>query len=120
MTVGQMLCHCQKPLEVANGKIKLNTQIGFFKKLLFKLLKPIMYNDKPYQKNLDTVREFRIKEPKHFSTERTKLIGVINEFTNLKDKTNWPAHPLFGNFNAEQWGQMQYKHLDHHLSQFGV
>lgn len=31
MSVGQMLTHCQKPLEVANGTLQLNTKIGFFK-----------------------------------------------------------------------------------------
>ncbi|MGB5666410.1 MAG: DUF1569 domain-containing protein, partial [Maribacter sp.] len=32
----------------------------------------------------------------------------------------WNLHPLFGEFTVEQWGQMEFKHLDHHLKQFGV
>ncbi|MCF6222561.1 MAG: hypothetical protein L3J34_02410 [Flavobacteriaceae bacterium] len=27
---------------------------------------------------------------------------------------------MFGEFTAKQWGKMQYKHLDHHLKQFGL
>ena len=120
MDVAQMLVHCQKPLEVANGNLQLNTKIGFAKKLLFKLFKSSMYNDKSWQKNLGTVREFKITEAQEFAIQKDKLINIISEFSQLKNKTNWPTHPLFGDFNTEQWGKMQYKHLDHHLTQFGV
>jgi hypothetical protein len=120
MDVGQMLTHCQKPLEVANGDLQLNTKIGFAKKLMFKLFKPLMYNDKPWKKNLATVREFKITDSHEFNLEKDKLVQIINVFSTKKDKQDWPAHPMFGNFNNEQWGKMQYKHLDHHLTQFGV
>lgn len=29
-------------------------------------------------------------------------------------------HPFFGKLTSEQWGKGIYKHLDHHLKQFGV
>ena len=120
MDVAQMLNHCQKPLEVANGNLELNTKISLPKKLMFKLFKPLMYNDKPWQKNLGTVREFKITDTKEFLSEKEKLVQVINEFSTKKEKQDWPNHPFFGKFNSEQWGKMQYKHLDHHLTQFGV
>jgi len=120
MNVAQMLTHCQKPLEVANGNLHLNTKIGFLKKLMFKFFKPLMYNDKAWQKNLGTVKEFRITDAHEFNTEKEKLVETINNFSTKKNKSSWPPHPFFGNFNTEQWGKMQYKHLDHHLTQFGV
>ena len=120
MDVAQMLTHCQKPLEVAMGTLQLKTNIGFGKKILFKLFKSAMYNDKPWQKNLSTVREFRITDVQEFMSQKERLIDIINSFSQLKEKTSWPTHPLFGDFTAEQWGKMQYKHLDHHLTQFGV
>ena len=120
MNVSQMLSHCQKPLEVANGNLQLNSKIGVLKKFMFKLFKPLMHNDKTWQKNLATVTEFKITETKEFNQEKGKLVKVINEFSNKKDKSNWPKHPFFGEFNTEQWGKMQYKHLDHHLNQFDV
>ena len=120
MTVDQMFKHCQLPLEVANGKLELDTNIGFFKKLIFKAFKPFMYNDKPWKKNLDTPRQFRVTDKQVFVTEKEKLKTVISDFASRKNETNWPPHPLFGKFSTEQWGKMQYKHLDHHLTQFGV
>lgn len=29
-------------------------------------------------------------------------------------------HPYFGNLNTKQWGLAAWKHIDHHLRQFGV
>lgn len=120
MTVGQMFKHCQLPLNVANGKLELNANIGFFKKLIFKAFKPLMYNDKPWNKNLNTPRQFRVTDKQEFITEKKNLKIIIAEFTVRKNENNWPPHPLFGKFTNEQWGKMQYKHLDHHLTQFGV
>jgi len=120
MKVGQMLKHCQLPLEVALGKRKMKTNTGFLKKIVFKLFKPLMYNDKPWKRNLKTPKEFVITEPQIFSVEKDNLVTLINEFANKKNNTNWPEHPLFGHFTTEQRGKMQYKHIDHHLTQFGV
>lgn len=120
MDVGQMLKHCQLPLDVATGDLEMTTKIGFFKKLLFKAFKPLMYNDKPWKKNLDTPKEFRITDNQEFLAQKEKLTTIIGAFSKRKDVTQWPAHPLFGKFTTEQWGKMQYKHLDHHLTQFGA
>lgn len=122
MSVGQMCTHCQRPLELAMGKrtLKSGKKPGFMKRLMFKLYKPLMYNDKPWSKNLPTVRDFIISEDKDITAEKTKLSALVTEFHGYKASNEWPAHPLFGKFSHEQWGKMQYKHLDHHLQQFGV
>ncbi|QHI36600.1 hypothetical protein IMCC3317_19630 [Kordia antarctica] len=121
MSVGQMCTHCQMPLEVALQKRTLSgKKPGFMKRLVFKLYKPVMYNEKPWSKNLPTVRDFVVREDKEVETEKVKLLELITTFHGQKEAKEWPAHPLFGKFTHEQWGKMQYKHLDHHLNQFGV
>lgn len=120
MNVGQMLKHCQLPMEVAVGKREMKGKAGFFKKLMFKFFKPLMYNDKPWKHNLQTPKQFVITDSQVFETEKNNLVNLVNEFASKKDTTNWPEHPLFGNFTTQQRGQMQYKHIDHHLTQFGV
>ncbi|MEM6720481.1 MAG: DUF1569 domain-containing protein [Bacteroidota bacterium] len=121
MSVGQMCTHCQKPLELSMGKITLNAKKpGFMKRLVFKIYKPLMYNDKPWTQNLPTVRDFLIRDERDLDTEKAKLIALVTEFHNQKDAAEWPVHPMFGKFTHEQWGKMQYKHLHHHLSQFDV
>lgn len=121
MSVGQMCTHCQMPLEIALGKRTLGgKKPGFMKRLVFKLYKPLMYNDKPWSQNLPTARDFVITEDKDVEVEKAKLVKIISEFHAQKEAQEWPAHPMFGAFTHEQWGKMQYKHLDHHLKQFDV
>jgi len=45
---------------------------------------------------------------------------MVDEFAKLDSRETWYPHPSFGEFTKEQWGQLEYKHLDHHLRQFGV
>jgi len=118
MSVDQMLKHCQLTLEIANGKRDMIGKANTFKKFIFKLFKPMMYNDKPWRHNLKTAKELIIVDHYNFLHERKYLVDLINEFANKKDNKQWPEHPLFGHFTTTQRGKMQYKHLDHHLKQF--
>lgn len=119
MEVGQMLFHCQFPLRLALGKYRMKKP-NFLMKFLFRSFKKSMYDDKLWKPNLPTAKGFKVMEDKIFGTEKNTLIGFIKEFHQEKDKKQWDPHPAFGHFTPEQWGQMQYKHLDHHLRQFGV
>ncbi len=117
MTVGQMACHCQTPLNVILEKEDYGLKPNWIVNLLFK---KSMYNDKSWSKNMPTPKRFKVTDPKDFNQEKQQLVNLINELHTHKDKTNWQPHPAFGAFTKDQWGQMQYKHLNHHLSQFGV
>lgn len=116
MDVGQMLAHCQQPLLVSLGRGQLKPR---FFPLAF-LFKKMLYNDNPWKKNLPTTKSFKITDPRQFHTEKAALEILIDEFYTRKNEKHWDPHPVFGNFTVQQWGQMQYKHLDHHLKQFGV
>jgi hypothetical protein len=120
MHVSQMVKHCQVPLEIAMGKKQPKEKVGLLKKTILKLFKSSLYNDKPIKKNLPTGKDFYIKDRVDFDSESEKLLALAKEFHNLKNKTDWNPHPFFGELTKEQWGKSQYKHLDHHLKQFGV
>lgn len=119
MNVVQMIRHSQKPLQVANGKLALQRPNPIMR-FVFKLVKSSLYDDKPWKQNLPTAKEFVVRETDDFQTEKNRLIADINEFGKKSTNLHWPEHPAFGKFTTEQWGKMQYKHLDHHLRQFGV
>ena len=118
MTVDQMLVHCQKPLELALRKITIPKG-----KLIFRLLAPFfkssMYNDTPWKQNQPTIPAFKITSRFDVSEEQKKLLDLMQEFHQTIPE-NLGKHPFFGSFTSAQWGQLQYKHLDHHLRQFGV
>ncbi len=117
MTVGQMCWHCQYPLKLAINNKENNSKGNWFIKLFFK---KSLYNDKPWRKNLPTSPQLKAKEPKDFKEECDILKSLVNDFHALKERKLWYPHPIFGTFTKEQWGQLSYKHLDHHLTQFGV
>ena len=117
MDVGQMAWHCQGPFNIMLQKEDYNLKPNFLAKVFFK---KSLYNDKLWRKGLPTAKFLKIKDDKNFKTEKTKLEALIDEANSHKNKTDWEPHPGFGHFTAQQWGQMQYKHLDHHFRQFGV
>jgi hypothetical protein len=85
-----------------------------------RIFKKSMYSDKLWKKNMPTPKRFRMVESYDFSNEKQKLSDLIDAFHARKNDDHWQPHPMFGDFTKEQWGQMQYKHLDHHFRQFGV
>ncbi|WP_299889810.1 DUF1569 domain-containing protein [uncultured Lacinutrix sp.] len=117
MDVGQMLYHCQGPLNIMLQKKDYGLKPNWLIKIF---VKKSLYNDKPYRKNLPTVPVFKIIESKDFKTEKKALVNLIKELYKEKDKESWQPHPVFGKFTNEQWAKMQFKHLDHHLKQFGA
>ncbi len=117
MSVGQMVWHCQGPLNIMLEKNDYGMKPNWLVKVFFK---KSLYNDKPWRKNLPTAKFLKPAEDKNLDEERKQLIALIDEAYSHREKDSWKPHPGFGYFTKQQWGQMQYKHLDHHLRQFGV
>ena len=117
MNAAQMIWHCQGPLNIILQKNDYGMKPNWFAKVFFK---KSLYNDKPWRKGLPTAKFLKTKEDKNFKTESVKLGALIDETYNQRDKTEREPHPAFGYFTSQQWGQMQYKHLDHHFRQFRV
>ena len=117
MNVGQMLAHLQVPIGVAEGTNKIKRTL--FGRIVGPLAKSILYNTKPFKHSLPTDPSFvMIRNEKDFETEKQKLLEMVNNFTeaNMVAET----HPFFGKLTKEQWSIGTWKHLDHHLQQFGV
>jgi hypothetical protein len=116
MDVSQMLAHCQKPLGVATGEHKLKG--SFFIKLIGPLFRKQLYNDKPFKRDLPTDRSFKIGDARNFEKEKQQLIAMISSFS--ENTMSDEPHPFFGKLTKEEWSKGTWKHLDHHLQQFGA
>jgi len=119
MNVSQMLAHSKVPLEVALGRKELKkTLMGF---VFGKIGKKQMLKPEPFKKNLPTDPRFVVKHTPDFFKEKQELTSLIKEFSSSDpNEIAVRPHPFFGKMNAEEWGWLQYKHLDHHLRQFGL
>jgi hypothetical protein len=118
MNVTQMLAHCNKSLETAMGEN--NIPRIFIGKIFGPFLKRTVLSEKPFGKNSPTDKSYIFKGPLDFEVEKQKLKSSLHKFLEggLTKCTQYP-HPFFGKFTPEEWGIFTWKHLDHHLRQFG-
>ncbi|KAA8787069.1 hypothetical protein ABIE27_003411 [Paenibacillus sp. 4624] len=119
MQVSQMLAHCAAFHDIPLG----NTfpPRGLLGRLVGRFAKPMFYNEKPLPQNMSTIPTIVIDDDRVFETEKEKLKEQITTFqVRGPDQCSHHPHPFFGKLTPEQWGKGIYKHLDHHLKQFGV
>lgn len=116
MDVAQMLAHCAEVLEVTNGKALTGTP--WFFRLLGPLVKKAITSGSPYRKNSPTHQQFVMTDARDFERERARLLAVLAALHSAGPRPF--RHPIFGQMTAEEVGWSAYKHLDHHLQQFGV
>jgi len=117
MNVSQMLAHLQVPIGVADGTQKLKRTL--FGRIVGPMVKQTLYNDKPFKRNLPTDPSFvMVNSEKDFETEKQKLLSIVSNFSEATIVNE--THTFFGKLTTEQWSKGTWKHLDHHLQQFGV
>lgn len=118
MNPAQMLCHCGRALETATGDRPRKQ--AFLGKILTPLIRSSIFSEKPFSKNSPTDPTFVIADERDFAEERTKLLMLIERFAERGPAAAGGAtHSFFGKLTGEQWGELMYKHIDHHLQQFG-
>lgn len=118
MNVAQMLAHCQVPLKVAAGELVLKR--GLIALLFGRMAKKQMLKEEPFKQNLPTDSRFTVSDSRQFEEEKKKLMSLVERFINIGEGISKIPHPFFGELSAEEWGAFQWKHLDHHLRQFGA
>lgn len=119
MNVSQMLAHCNVSMETAMGMNVIKRL--FIGRIVSPFLKPVVLGKKPFRKNSPTDRSYIFTGDRQFEEEKSKTMASIKKFFEGGPSgcTTHP-HPFFGKFTPDQWAVLQWKHLDHHLRQFGV
>ncbi len=120
MSVAQMLAHCNVTYEMIYDNIHKKPN-AFFKFILKMMIKNKVVSETMYERNSRTAPQFIIKETKDFNVEKQRLVDFINKTQQLGEAyfDNKESHS-FGSLNKTEWNNMLYKHLNHHLTQFGV
>ncbi|MGI4874014.1 MAG: DUF1569 domain-containing protein [Janthinobacterium lividum] len=120
MTPGQMLVHCADQLRVSRGEKRVTSVRvpGLFRPLLKWYF---VTRVKEFKRGMKTLPELDARlgmtPPVSFATDHATLLSLLAP-------ARYPAgglhHPLFGYLSAQEFGEITWKHLDHHLRQFGV
>ncbi len=113
-----MLAHCVDAFRIAMGDLPcapVRVPFGHTRVVRWLALRML-----PFPKNAPTAPEMIARAPRAFDVERDDLLTLIARFAPGAGPLQWSPHPLFGALSEAEWGELAFKHLDHHLRQFGV
>jgi Protein of unknown function (DUF1569) len=120
MNVAEMLVHCNLQLKLAlheiegtkhEGSFILRTGFGRWMGL---------YGPR-WKKGTTTPTQMNVLQQKlpigKVDAEKETLLNYLKV---ILTKDAFQEHPIFGKLNKKDWGRLIWKHLDHHLRQFGA
>jgi len=120
MEAAEMLAHCCVTCEMIFTD-KHPKPRGLMKLVLKMFVRNAVVSEKPYPRHSRTAPQFLISGGRDFGPEKKRLIGYINLCQQLGAAYfDGKGSHSFGPLNTREWNNMFYKHLDHHLTQFGV
>lgn len=120
MNAAQMFAHCCVSYEMAFEN-KHSKPGGFARFMLKLFVKSMVVGPKPYPKGGRTAPAFLISDQKDFENEKNRLVKYIQLCVEKGENYFDGKESLsFGNLTKNEWNTMFYKHIDHHLKQFGV
>jgi hypothetical protein len=119
MDVAQMMAHCSNAMELACGKLAVKRSL--IGRLIGPRVRHMLTDDKDFPRNSPTAKELKIADARDFTREQARLKDLVRQFHSAGEAncTRNP-HPFFGPLTPTEWSSGMYKHLDHHLKQFGV
>lgn len=119
MTPPQAVAHMSVAFEAALGDVAIKRLLigrligGFVKK-------SALGNDDPIMKNAPTAPEYLVVDQRDLDRERDRLVQLIDRFAVGPSVCTTEPHAFFGPLTPDEWAILMYKHVDHHLRQFGV
>jgi hypothetical protein len=120
MTATEMLLHCNKVhlhlLSPSTGVYKKTTT----KQLLIRWV--VLYLLPTFPRNVQAPKLALTKgtiDDTEFEQQKQGFIELVQRLSTHQEPITH-RHPYFGNLNTKQWGLAGYKHVDHHLRQFGI
>jgi Protein of unknown function (DUF1569) len=120
MTPAQAMAHCALSMDWAVGdRVPPRMFVG---RLLGRMVKPMVFkDDAPMRRNSPTAKDLIVQDDRDLNKERQRLSGLIDRFV-AAGPTGFATRPhsFFGPLTPDEWAILMYKHLDHHLRQFGA
>lgn len=119
MNATEMLMHCNLCNQQILEEDRLDSKTSI-KQFLLRIL--ALYLAPNFTKNLKSEPRNDAKgkiDSAFFNQEKEEFIAIIKQFPKVTYELTF-THPAFGNISTNEWGIAAYKHMDHHLRQFGV
>lgn len=117
MSAPQMVVHLTDCMKMATGELQVEPKKVF---LRYPVVKQLILYLAPMPKGVPTARELIARQPTEWPDDVRQLRMAIDRFSSRDRGSSWPDHPVFGRMSARDWGVLAYRHVDHHLRQFGA
>ena len=119
MSPAQAMEHCARALDVALGREVMKQ--AFIGKIFGRFAWNKFMGEGPMPKNSPTGPTLIVKDEPDFEATRARLCECISAMHQAGESgADGRVHGFFGRLTGKQWGEIQYKHVDHHLKQFGL
>ena len=116
-TAPKMICHLADSLKMAVGDLPVASK---HLPIRYPPLKQLIIYLAPFPKSAPTAPELLAREPREWATEVADVQALLARAGSARTTDAWPEHPAFGKLSKRAWGVLIYRHMDHHLKQFGA
>lgn len=113
-----MVCHLADSLKMALGDMPVASK---HLPIRYPPLKQLIIYVAPFPKGAPTAPELLARPPAAWQADIAELQALVDRIVARgRDSSPWPEHPAFGRLSTRAWGVLTYRHMDHHLRQFGA
>lgn len=123
MNAHQMVCHLSDSFRVAAGGRKAQPIGGLLEHTLIRWT--AIHTPLPWPKGKigsapELNQEIAGTRPREFRQDVAGLKQLVERFSSSEREMEGRAHPYFGTLSAWERARWAYRHMDHHLRQFGA
>jgi hypothetical protein len=120
MNSAQAAAHCSVAMEWAIGdSCPPRMFLGWIFGPMVK--SKVLGDERPMGRNAPTTKSLVVADERDLGVEQKRLCALIDRFASAgREGCTTHPHTFFGRLTPEEWATLMYKHLDHHLRQFGV
>ena len=118
MDCPQMLAHLSESVRMALGELEIATKGP--RALRLAPIRHAIIHWLPFPKGAPTAPELLTRRATNWQAEGADLKHLLERLAALEGAREWPEHPAFGHMTSRDWGTLAYRHVDHHLRQFGA
>jgi hypothetical protein len=119
MNAEEMLAHITAGMRMGLGELPCRERRTIFR---YWPLKHLFVYWVPFPRSAYAPREIVTRgKSVTWDADSAALRESIARFELLTPRgRTWPVHPVFGPLSGSAWGALGWRHLDHHLRQFGL
>jgi hypothetical protein len=113
----KMVCHLADALRMAMGDLEVARR---WVPIRYPPLKQLIVYAAPFPKGMPTAPELLVRQPREWTIDVADVQDLLARAASARSTDAWPDHPAFGKLSKRAWGVLIYRHMDHHLRQFGA